>query len=225
MEQLKKTKELRKNMKRQLTGHVVTRWYRAPELILLEKDYGPAIDMWSIGCIFAELLGMMKQSAPTYLDRKPLFPGKSCFPLSPDRHARIQANGFPVAKDDQLAVIFEILGTPGDDDMAYVTDAKAIGYLKSFTPIERVDLGRKYPGATPEAIDLLNKMLQFNPYLRTNVDDALEHPFFTKVKKPHKEKVADAQIALDFENETLDRDRLRQLFVETILGFKNQQQQ
>ena len=89
MEQLKKTKELRKNMKRQLTGHVVTRWYRAPELILLEKDYGPAIDMWSIGCIFAELLGMMKQSAPTYLDRKPLFPGKSCFPLSPDRHARI----------------------------------------------------------------------------------------------------------------------------------------
>jgi len=98
--QLKKTKESRKNMKRQLTGHVVTRWYRAPELILLEKDYGTAIDMWSVGCIFAELLGMMKASAPTYLDRKPLFPGKSCFPLSPDRHARIQANGFPVAKDD-----------------------------------------------------------------------------------------------------------------------------
>ena len=60
MSKLKETKELRKNMKRQLTGHVVTRWYRAPELILLEKDYGPAIDMWSIGCIFAELLGMMK---------------------------------------------------------------------------------------------------------------------------------------------------------------------
>ena len=181
--------------------------------------------MWSIGCIFAELLGMMKQSAPTYLDRKPLFPGKSCFPLSPDRHARIQANGFPVAKDDQLAVIFEILGTPTEEDMSYVTDAKAIGYLKSFTPIERVDLERKYPGATPEAVDLLNKMLQFNPYLRINVDDALAHPFFTKVKKPAKEKLAEAQITLDFENETLDRDRLRQLFVETILGFKNQQQQ
>ncbi len=89
LNQLKKTKELRKNMKRQLTGHVVTRWYRAPELILLEKDYGPAIDLWSVGCIFAELLGMMKESAPTYLDRRPLFPCKSCFPLSPDRSARI----------------------------------------------------------------------------------------------------------------------------------------
>jgi mitogen-activated protein kinase 1/3 len=79
-----KTKEQRKNMTRELTGHVVTRWYRAPEIILLEKDYGPAIDVWSIGCVFAELLGMMKENAATFLDRKPLFPGKSCFPLSPD---------------------------------------------------------------------------------------------------------------------------------------------
>lgn len=97
---LVKTKDARRNMKRELTGHVVTRWYRAPEIILLEKDYGPGIDIWAVGCIFAELLGMMKESAATYLDRKPLFPGKSCFPLSPCQHARIQANGFPVAKDD-----------------------------------------------------------------------------------------------------------------------------
>ena len=159
MQELKKTKELRKNMKRQLTGHVVTRWYRAPELILLEKDYGPAIAMWSVGCIFGELLGMMKASAPTYMDRRPLFPGKSCFPLSPDRHARIQANGFPVAKDDQLAVIFEMLGTPTEDDMSYVTDQKAHGYLKSFVPIERIDFAKKYPGASPEGIDMINRML------------------------------------------------------------------
>jgi len=66
LNKLKATKDLRKNMKRQLTGHVVTRWYRAPELILLEKDYGPAIDIWSVGCIFAELLGMMKESAATF---------------------------------------------------------------------------------------------------------------------------------------------------------------
>jgi mitogen-activated protein kinase 1/3 len=80
---LLKTKDQRKNMKRELTGHVVTRWYRAPEIILLEKDYGAAIDMWSIGCIFAELLGMMKTNSSTFMERRPLFPGKSCFPLSP----------------------------------------------------------------------------------------------------------------------------------------------
>lgn len=220
MNQLKATKELRKNMKRQLTGHVVTRWYRAPELILLEKDYGTAIDMWSVGCIFAELLGMMKQSAATYMDRKPLFPGKSCFPLSPDRHARIQANGFPVARDDQLAVIFDVLGTPVEEDISYVTDAKAIGYLKSFTPNERVNFATKYPGANAEGVDLLNRMLQFNPYFRVSVDEALAHPFFTRVRKPHKEKLADTQIVLDFETETLDRSRLRELFVTIMLDFE-----
>jgi mitogen-activated protein kinase 1/3 len=188
-------------MKRQLTGHVVTRWYRAPELILLEKDYGPAIDMWSVGCIFAELLGMMKASAATYLDRKPLFPGKSCFPLSPDRQARIQANGFPVAKDDQLAIIFEILGTPEEHDISFVTDPKALTYLKSFQPISRVNLAEKYPGADTDSIDLLNKMLQINPYFRISVEEALSHPCFAKIRKPAKESIAENPVTIDFEED------------------------
>jgi mitogen-activated protein kinase 1/3 len=132
---LVRTKDARKNMKRELTGHVVTRWYRAPELILLEKDYGPAIDMWSVGCIFAELLGMMKESAPTYLDRKPLFPGKSCFPLSPDKHVKEERKGFPFSKNDQLAVIFEVIGTPCEEDKSFVTDQKALDYLQAFGKI------------------------------------------------------------------------------------------
>lgn len=49
-----------------MTEHVVTRWYRPPELMLCPDGlYGYAVDLWSIGCIFAELLG-----------RQPLFPGK-----------------------------------------------------------------------------------------------------------------------------------------------------
>jgi len=43
-----------------LSIHVATRWYRAPELILLEKKYNSAIDVWSVGCILGELLCMMK---------------------------------------------------------------------------------------------------------------------------------------------------------------------
>ena len=48
-----------------MTEYVVTRWYRAPELLLSCEDYTSAIDIWSMGCILAEILG-----------RKPLFPGK-----------------------------------------------------------------------------------------------------------------------------------------------------
>ena len=58
---------------RQLTKHVVTRWYRAPELILIQP-YTSAVDIWSIGCILAELLSMQEESIPSYQDRVPLFP-------------------------------------------------------------------------------------------------------------------------------------------------------
>jgi len=109
-------------MKRELTSHVVTRWYRAPEIILLEKDYGPAIDVWSIGCVFAELLGMMKEHAPTFMDRQPLFPGKSCFPLSPSKAATETRLGFPHSSTDQLALIFKVIGTPSERDISFVTD-------------------------------------------------------------------------------------------------------
>ncbi|KAL0718665.1 hypothetical protein Bca4012_067988 [Brassica carinata] len=50
-----------------MTEYVVTRWYRAPELLLCCDNYGTSIDVWSVGCIFAELLG-----------RKPIFPGTEC---------------------------------------------------------------------------------------------------------------------------------------------------
>lgn len=52
-----------------------------------------------------------------------------------------------------------MLGTPNDDDCSFVTDQKALGYLKSFVPIERIDFFKKYPGASPDAIDLINRML------------------------------------------------------------------
>ncbi|MBA0840631.1 hypothetical protein Goarm_003202 [Gossypium armourianum] len=50
-----------------MTEYVVTRWYRAPELLLCCDNYGTSIDVWSVGCIFAEILG-----------RKPIFPGTEC---------------------------------------------------------------------------------------------------------------------------------------------------
>eukprot|EP01034_Spumella_vulgaris_P030867 gene30867-38149_t len=76
------------SFKRGLTKHVVTRWYRAPEVIL-SQPYTAAVDMWSVGCIFAELLGMMDVGQAQGMGgdgrkRKALFPGDSCGDLSAD---------------------------------------------------------------------------------------------------------------------------------------------
>jgi mitogen-activated protein kinase 1/3 len=217
---LVRTKNQRKNMKRELTGHVVTRWYRAPELILLEKDYGPPIDVWSVGCIFGELLGMMKENAPTYLDRKPLFPGKSCFPLSPNNKLTEKRKGFPFSSTDQLNIIFQKLGTPSEDDRSYVTDQKAIEYLDAFPECDRVSFKEIYKGGGEDALDLLDRFLQFNPYFRITIDEALDHPFLTDVRKNECEKSAEETIDFAFEKEMLDRDKLRELFMEEINHYK-----
>jgi mitogen-activated protein kinase 1/3 len=68
-----------------LTEHVLTRWYRAPEVILNVSHYSNALDVWLIGCIFAELLG-----------RAPLFPGEDYL----DQIKRtIAVLGTPTAED------------------------------------------------------------------------------------------------------------------------------
>ena len=61
---LTKDQERRQTLTRNMSLHVGSRWYRAPEVILNASHYTNALDVWSIGCIFAELLG-----------RAPLFPG------------------------------------------------------------------------------------------------------------------------------------------------------
>ena len=101
----------KRQLQRQLTKHVVTRWYRAPELILMQP-YTAAVDIWSLGCILAELLSMQEGNG-SYEQRKPLFPGGSCYPLSgkEEKEERL----------DQLSVILEVIGTPKDPSEAATT--------------------------------------------------------------------------------------------------------
>ena len=56
----------------------------------------------------------------------------------------------------------------------------------------------------------------FNPYFRISVDEALNHPFFRKVKKVEKEVSSDHEIQIEFEKEHLDRKKLRSLFLEEV---------
>ena len=64
--------EERLHLTRVLSKCIASRYYTPPEILLLEKDYGLPVDMWSVGCIFAELLGMMKENSGK---REALFQG------------------------------------------------------------------------------------------------------------------------------------------------------
>ena len=216
-----------KNQKKEqiLSVHVVSRWYRAPELILIETNYTGSIDVWSVGCIFAELMMMMKENAPTFMDRTPLFPGKSCFPLSPPGSKKVKVNefGFPNEKADQLNVIFDVIGSPNEESMGFVTDPNAVLYLKSLSQKKKnkINFKSKFPGSSEEALDLLQKMLIFDPNKRITVKECLEHPFFSSVRDQSKEEEASFNLEFEFEDDNnLTVEKLRNLFMTVIKSYK-----
>lgn len=98
-----------KKTKRSLTSQVVSRWYRSPELILCEPQYDQGIDMWSVGCILAEMLNVTESQQKKETDElnRVLFTGSSCFPLSPcDEMLSQNDEDFNiVSHDDQLVKI------------------------------------------------------------------------------------------------------------------------
>jgi len=72
---------------RDLTPHVGSRWYRAPEIILTQKNYDYKSDMFSVGCMLGELLRMKKEKITTK-GKLVLFKGSSCYPMSPCKEAK-----------------------------------------------------------------------------------------------------------------------------------------
>lgn len=205
-------------LQRQLTKHVVTRWYRAPELILLQ-DYNEAVDMWSVGCIFAEILNMQEGSRVRYSDRSPLFPGRSCFPLSAD-HERTYKD-----RMDQLNVIFSVIGTPKEEDVEHLGDVK--NYLQGLASKPAKNLSLIFPIASPEAVDLLSKMLEFNPEKRISVKAALEHPFLASVRAEFQtpEPVSNITIPSLGENTKIDKEGVKLLLFKEIAKYLGENEQ
>jgi mitogen-activated protein kinase 1/3 len=194
---------------------VVTRWYRAPELILIQP-YTSAVDIWSIGCIFAELLSMQEGNVPGYQDRKPLFPGGTCYPLSGDGD-NIKAD----ERLDQLSVIFSVIGSPSEQDMEAI--GKASEYINTLPKMSGKPYETLYPVADSNAIDLLKKMLQFNPSHRITAEEALEHDFFRGTRRKELERKADNPLECpDFlETDVVDLKLLKQRTYEEVLWYRD----
>jgi len=219
---LKKCKESISKITRELTGYVGTRWYRSPEIILLEKIYSSAIDMWSVGCIFAELLRMVKENVSDHKNRCALFPGTSCFPLSPSKNPSMEITGFPISPRDQLKLIIEMKGTPEANDISFLNDKKASDYVKGLPKSKGIDLKKIFPEEEENAISLLEKMLSFNPYFRITAKEALRHKYFADVRNKELEYEVRQEIELivDKHEKRNDIEYLANLVLTKILSRK-----
>uniref|UniRef100_A0A915A5Y6 Protein kinase domain-containing protein n=1 Tax=Parascaris univalens TaxID=6257 RepID=A0A915A5Y6_PARUN len=133
------------------THEIVTLWYRAPELLLGCQQYSMAIDIWSLGCIFAEMA-----------TKKPLFQGDS--------------------EIDQIFRIFRIMTTPTEKTWEGISQLP--DYNPAF-PIWRVDtLASILNGCmSHKAVNLLRRMLVYNPAKRISAVEVLTDSYFDDLDK------------------------------------------
>ncbi|XP_020596767.1 LOW QUALITY PROTEIN: cyclin-dependent kinase B1-1-like [Phalaenopsis equestris] len=131
------------------THEIVTLWYRAPEVLLGSTHYSIGVDMWSVGCIFAEMVR-----------RQPLFAGDS--------------------ELQQLLHIFRFLGTPDEEKWPGVSSLRDWHDYPQWKP---QSMANALPLLEPEGIDLLSKMLEYNPSNRISAKEAMEHPYFDNLDK------------------------------------------
>jgi len=203
-----------------LTEYVVTRWYRAPEIMLACHEYDKPVDVWSTGCILAELLA-----------RKPYFPGDDyidqvsfhacrhyyCYLSSSS--GRVFLTTFALFSS-QLNLITSKLGKLPEKNLDFVTSEKARRFMRKLPNNKVVPLSKQFPNAPPECIDLLRRMLQIHPKKRITVEEALKHPFMAQLHTEEDEPVCEHPFDYSFEDEKLHRIRLQELIWEEVGDFR-----
>ncbi|KAL9244347.1 hypothetical protein vseg_018133 [Gypsophila vaccaria] len=171
-----------------MTEYVVTRWYRAPELLLNSSDYTAKIDVWSVGCIYMELM-----------NRRPLFPGKD--------HV------------NQMRLLTELLGTPTESELQFLHSEDAKRYIRQLPPQPRQPLGQLFSHVHPLAIDLVEKMLTFDPTKRISVEEALSHPYLARLHDIADEPTCSEQFSFDFERQALGEEQMKEMIYQEAIAL------
>ncbi|XP_075494977.1 cyclin-dependent kinase G-2 [Primulina tabacum] len=141
------------------TSLVVTLWYRAPELLLGAKQYSTAIDMWSLGCIMAELLS-----------KEPLFNGKT-----------------EVEQLDKIFKILGTPNETIWPGFSKLPGVKVNFVKHKYNLLRRKFPATSFTGSpvlSDAGFDLLNKLLTYDPDKRMTAEEALNHPWFLEVPLP-----------------------------------------
>ncbi|KUI72809.1 Serine/threonine-protein kinase SSN3 [Cytospora mali] len=146
---------------------VVTIWYRAPELLLGSRHYTPAIDMWALGCIFAELLSL-----------RPIFKGEE---------AKMDSKKTVPFQRNQMQKIVDIMGLPTKERWPLLPAGSQLEKWYYSTINTSTGTSNPAPNGGPsslaslgaEGYKLLAGLLEYDPERRLTAAQALQHAFFT----------------------------------------------
>ena len=158
-----------------LTQLVVTLWYRAPELLLGVEKYGAEVDMWSVGCIFGELI-----------TKEPLLQGKN----EVDELSKVSYRPRGIGMDqvpNSPVQIFELCGIPTEatwPGFKRLPNARSLRLPSNNPQTTGAVIRAKLPFLTTAGTDLLSSLLSLNPAKRPTAAEVLGHPYFKEDPKP-----------------------------------------
>jgi len=134
------------------------------------------------------------------INNKPMFPGKHYL--------------------DQISKIQEIIGTPVRAELEFITNPKAQQYVAGLPARPPVSWEKIYPGKEPMLLDMLDKLLAFNPVSRLTVEQALAHPYLEAYYDPSDEPVAETPFKFEVEIDDLPTKTLKEMVFQEVINFK-----
>jgi cyclin-dependent kinase 7 len=141
----------------EMTSQVITSWYRPPELFFRARYYGGAVDIWSCGCVFAELI-----------NRAVFLMG-----IPPDNELNM------------VRQICEKVGTPTEENWPGVTKLRSYVTPEEVIPVRsRSSWIEQFRTIGEDGVDLLIAMMQLDPNKRLTAEGVLRHKYFTSIPRP-----------------------------------------
>lgn len=115
---------------------------------------------------------------------------------------------------EQVNLIINVRGTPSEDTKKQISNEYALKYIESLPVKDKVPLAELFPTSHPDALDILDRMLDLNPHSRITVEESLKHPFLESMHDPEDEPSFEGTIDFTFEEDgSLNLEKVKRLIL------------